>query len=219
MLPVWVPSRAEVGAAGMEEVNLTRSELPLQTFAKASIMITLILGGASSGKSEFAEKFVQNFATASEFNGTKPLFCHYIATSQVRFDDPEMQAKIARHQARRGTEWQTDEVALDLSKTLAELSQRREPILVECLSMWVNNLMEAGREIDQASHELITACEKSDAPIIFVSLEVGLGIVPDNALARQYRDALGTLNQKIAAIADNVILVVAGQPLYIKGHK
>ena len=191
--------------------------------------ITLILGGASSGKSEFAEKLLGELDSKSHLqarrgnpfaNAVLPANqkFHYVATSQVRLDDAEMQAKIARHQARRVTEWQTHEVPLDLPSKLAELRSSHAPILVECLSMWVNNLMEAEWDIRQAARDLMAISEQSDTPIIFVSLEVGLGIVPDNALARQYRDELGKLNQKIAAIADKVILVVAGQPLYIKGQ-
>ncbi|MDI9348786.1 MAG: bifunctional adenosylcobinamide kinase/adenosylcobinamide-phosphate guanylyltransferase [Candidatus Symbiobacter sp.] len=171
------------------------------------VKITLILGGAASGKSEFAERMLSPHPNR-----------HYIATTITMENDPEMAAKIARHRQRRSEHWQTHEIPVNLTQELPQIMATKEPILVECLSMWVSNLMMAEKNIHTETENLIKTIENPTAPIIFVSLEVGLGIVPDNALARQYRDALGQLNQKIAAVAENVILVVAGQPLYLKGQ-
>ncbi|MCX8506619.1 MAG: bifunctional adenosylcobinamide kinase/adenosylcobinamide-phosphate guanylyltransferase [Alphaproteobacteria bacterium] len=207
-------------------------------------MITLILGGASSGKSLFAEQFTLKTSPIKNYGAQRYMVennnRHYIATYQTIGNDLEMADKIERHRQRRLSNWTTHEVPLDLVSKLSQLTQQDEglPILVECLNMWVTNMLENKIDIGRAGDALAQLCQYVSnhaknrkihgywegqsakiAPIIFVSLEVGLGIVPDNALARQYRDALGTLNQQIAAIAEKVILVVAGQPLYIKGQK
>lgn len=169
----------------------------------------LILGGAKSGKSHYGLSLAQNFPPPRLF----------VATGQA--EDEEMAARIARHRQERGPQWHTREEPLDLAGVLAESQGRFGVILVDCLTLWLSNLMlregqtEAG--IDQGIQELLAAWEKTTTPVILISNEVGLGIVPENALARAFRDRAGRLHQKLAAAADLVALVVAGLPLTIKG--
>jgi adenosylcobinamide kinase/adenosylcobinamide-phosphate guanylyltransferase len=161
-------------------------------------VITLVLGGARSGKSAYAE---------SLFSGEAA----YIATAEI--GDAEMGERIATHQARRGKLWTTFEAPLDLAKVM--LAQEK-PMLVDCLTLWLSNLMLAERDIGAESEALLAALPKLAAPAVFVSNEVGLGIVPDNALARSFRDQAGLLNQRIAKAANRVVFVAAGLPLVLK---
>ncbi len=165
---------------------------------------TLVLGGARSGKSRHAEGLVEGLAEA----------CVYIATAQAR--DAEMRARIAEHQARRGLRWSTVEVPLELARALAEADGPGRAVLVDCLTLWLANLMEAGREVEAETRTLLAALEGMAAPVVLVSNEVGLGIVPENALAREFRDHAGRLNQAVAAVAERVVLMVAGLPLIVK---
>jgi adenosylcobinamide kinase/adenosylcobinamide-phosphate guanylyltransferase len=165
--------------------------------------LTLILGGARSGKSRFAESLFADEAKAS-----------YIATAQAR--DAEMTARIERHKKRRGAAWQTFEEPLDLVTTLGDAATAGHPILVDCLTLWLSNLMEDGRDIDQETTRLTDCLGALPCPVVMVAGEVGQGIVPANALARQFRDHAGELNQKIAAIADRVYFVTAGIPAQLK---
>jgi adenosylcobinamide kinase/adenosylcobinamide-phosphate guanylyltransferase len=167
--------------------------------------LTLVLGGARSGKSRYAEGLI----TAAG-GGT------YLATAQAL--DDEMRARIAEHRARRAYAWTTLEEPLDLAGALTRADAAR-PVLIDCLTLWLSNLMLAGRDIDAAGDAVIAALNTRTAPVIAVSNEVGLGIVPDNALARAFRDAQGTLNQRIALLADRVILMVAGLPSVVKGDE
>jgi adenosylcobinamide kinase/adenosylcobinamide-phosphate guanylyltransferase len=160
--------------------------------------LTLVLGGARSGKSAYAEALVTAF----------PAPWVYIATAQA-FDD-EMAARVAEHQARRVPGWRTIESPLDLPDALAG----PDPVLVDCLTLWVSNLMLAGREPDWT--ELCAALDRRTAPTVLVSNEVGLGIVPDNALARAFRDVAGRLHQRVAARADRVVFMVAGLAMVVK---
>jgi adenosyl cobinamide kinase/adenosyl cobinamide phosphate guanylyltransferase len=164
--------------------------------------LTLVLGGARSGKSRHAEALV---------TGQAPPWV-YIATAQA-FDD-EMHARIAAHRSRRPEGWRTVEAPLDLAEALAAAGER--PVLVDCLTLWLSNLMlgEADLAARIAAFERALAARK--APTVVVSNEVGLGIVPDNALARAFRDQAGLLNQRIAARAGRVLFVVAGLPIVVK---
>jgi adenosylcobinamide kinase / adenosylcobinamide-phosphate guanylyltransferase len=127
-----------------------------------------------------------------------------------------MAARIGAHRARRGAGWTTVEVPRDLAATLG--AHPKAPMLVDCLTLWLSNLMMADAVIDAEFDLLEQALAKATAPVVLVANEVGSGIVPDNALARRFRDLQGGLNQRIAAQADHVVLVVAGLPLFVKGH-
>jgi adenosylcobinamide kinase/adenosylcobinamide-phosphate guanylyltransferase len=167
--------------------------------------LTLVLGGARSGKSRHAEQLV----TA----GPPPW--HYIATAQA-FDD-EMAERIARHRADRAPGWVTHEVPLEVPSVLADLAAGPVPVLVDCLTLWLSNVMLAGSDPDEAGAALEAVLANASAPVFLVSNEVGLGIVPENALARAFRDAQGRLNQRLAARADRVLFMVAGLAITAKG--
>jgi adenosylcobinamide kinase/adenosylcobinamide-phosphate guanylyltransferase len=166
--------------------------------------LTLVLGGARSGKSRHAEGLV----TAG------PAPWRYVATAQA-WDD-EMRERIALHRERRREGWVTVDAPLDLAATLRELGRETAPILVDCLTLWLTNIMLAERDISACRAELLAALEGSAAPVVLVSNEVGLGIVPDNALARRFRDEAGALHQALAAKADRVLFIVAGLPMIVK---
>ncbi len=170
--------------------------------------VTLILGGAASGKSAFSESLIE-----SEIGGhwTGAL---YLATATA--GDAEMADKIKRHRDRRGPAWTTVEEPLALADALAEHTQPQRPILVDCLTLWLSNLMFADRDIASETSRLIATFPGLTSPVLFVSNEVGGGIVPENALARRFHDEAGRLNQKIAAAADRVYLITAGLPLTLK---
>jgi adenosylcobinamide kinase/adenosylcobinamide-phosphate guanylyltransferase len=166
--------------------------------------LSLVLGGASSGKSAYAENLILD-------TGLAPV---YIATAQV-FDD-EMAAKISRHQDMRGTNWHTIEAPLAVADALINVTHK-QAVLLDCATLWLTNVILGEHDLDQRTAELITALTSCDGPVVVVSNEVGQGIVPDNALARKFRNAQGALNQAIAAEADQVIAVMAGLPLTLKG--
>ncbi len=136
----------------------------------------------------------------------------YIATAEAR--DDEMKAHITIHRKRRRASWRTVEAPLDLTGALK--SADGTPALLDCLTLWLSNLMEAGRDIDQETQSLTTCLQTLSAPVVIVSNEVGQGIVPDNALARLFRDLAGRLNQAIAEVADQVYFVTAGIPTQLK---
>ena len=171
--------------------------------ANASRELALVLGGARSGKSRFAEGLLARHA---------PPWL-YVATAEA--GDAEMVTRIAAHKARRGTDWMTLEAPRDLAGALAEPGDR--PVLVDCLTLWLSNLMLADAAVEAEIARLEQALEQARAPVVLVATEVGSGIVPDNALARRFRDLQGQLNQRLAARADRVVLVVAGLPLFVKG--
>lgn len=165
--------------------------------------VTLVLGGARSGKSSFAEQLAESHA----FPRT------YIATAEA-FDD-EMAVRIARHrEARSGKGWQTVEAPLDPADSLRAA---RGLVLIDCITVWLGNLMHHERPIAPAVEDLCSALADSDSRVIVVSNEVGLSIVPENAMARRFRDEQGLANQRLAAAADEVFLVTAGIPMRIKG--
>ena len=165
--------------------------------------VVLITGGARSGKSRRAE------ARALSFSG-RPV---YIATAEAL--DAEMKERIARHRIRRGNDWIEREVPLDLAQALTE-TDGGGARLVDCLTLWLSNLLHAGRDWQHEADLLAKTLQRQRSPVVLVTNEVGLGIVPDNALARTFRDAAGLLNQSIAAVADEVEFVVAGMALKVK---
>lgn len=164
----------------------------------------LVLGGARSGKSRYAQ------ARAEALSGD----LLYLATAQAF--DAEMEARIAHHQADRGPRWSTLDVPLDIPAAILANAAPGCVLLVDCLTLWTSNLMFAERDIDAETEALATAVSDAGGPVILVANEVGLGIVPDNALARRFRDAAGRINQAIAAAADEVQFIAAGLPLRLK---
>ncbi|MEP0944137.1 MAG: bifunctional adenosylcobinamide kinase/adenosylcobinamide-phosphate guanylyltransferase [Rhizobiaceae bacterium] len=171
--------------------------------------VTLILGGARSGKSSFAE------ALAAQSGRQKV----YLATSQVWQGDDEMEERIAHHKARRGAEWQLVEESVDLVTSLSDLANTQTCILVDCLTLWLTNLMMAERDIEQEIHKLVDglAALPEDCAVLLVSNEVGQGIVPIEKMAREFRDHAGRLHQDIATgVASNVWFVTAGLPQKLK---
>lgn len=167
-------------------------------------MLTLVLGGARSGKSRYAESLIVAL----------PPPWTYVAAAEA--GDAEMAARIAAHRSRRGDGWQTVEAPHDIADALAAAGEG--PLLVDCLTLWLSNLMLADADLEKQFARLEQALAQVEAPVVLVANEVGSGIVPDNVLARRFRDAQGQLNQRIAAKADRVVLVVAGIPLVLKGE-
>jgi adenosylcobinamide kinase/adenosylcobinamide-phosphate guanylyltransferase len=166
----------------------------------------LVLGGARSGKSRQAETL------AMEVEGQRI----YIATAEIT--DDEMRERIAAHRAARdGKGWQTVEEPLGLPATLMRLSKPGTVILVDCLTLWLNNILFKERPVIPAVQALCSALANARGTVILVSNETGRGIVPDNNLARRFRDEAGLLNQRVAEIADEVIFMAAGLPLHLKG--
>lgn len=165
----------------------------------------LILGGARSGKSRYAQSIAEAFDGALVF----------IATGEAH--DAEMTARIDRHRADRGERWRTVEAPLALAEAIRASAAPDHLLLVDCLTLWTSNLMHTGRDIDAATAELIAALRAAPGPVLMVANEVGLGIVPDNPLARAFRDAAGHMNQAIAAACDRVTFVTAGLPIIVKG--
>lgn len=162
---------------------------------------TLILGGARSGKSRIAEDLTLSMAKPGHA-------AVYIATAQAF--DTEMYQRINAHRERRGGAWSTIEESLDLPAAVLDASTADTCVLVDCLTLWLSNLMHAEHDIDAATDALIDALARAPGPIVLVSNEVGQGIVPDNALARRFRDLAGVLHQRCAAACDSVLFVTAG---------
>lgn len=171
---------------------------------KSGELSALVLGGARSGKSAHAEQMVLACGKAP----------HYIATSQAF--DGEMDQRIARHKSRRGRQWSLAEEPLRLCETIKAAPANCSAILVDCLTLWLSNLMHHGRDVTAESDRLIELIPSLTKPVIFVSNEVGMGLVPDNALARDFRDHQGRLNQTLAATVDRVDFIAAGLPLALK---
>ena len=160
---------------------------------------SLILGGARSGKTAYALTLASPPRT-------------YVATATA--GDEEMAARIAAHQAERGADWRLIEAPMDLANALADVSEGT--IVVDCLTLWLSNLMAEDRDIDAEIEALVAAIRVSSADVVFVSNEIGMGLVPMDALSRKFRDAQGRLNQRMAAVADSVEFVAAGLPLRLK---
>lgn len=172
-----------------------RSELP---------RLTLVLGGAASGKSAFAEGVVSKTG--------RPRI--YIATAMA-FDE-EMSKKIAEHRESRGPDWRTIEAPRDLTAAFAEV-EASDVVLLDCATLWLSNVMLADEEPELAFEDLFDALENCAAPVVVVSNETGMGIVPEHKLGRAFRNAQGRLNQRLAARADCVVMVAAGLPMFLKG--
>ncbi len=170
--------------------------------------VTLVLGGVRSGKSRFAQTLASS--------ATEVVF---IATAQAV--DAEMRAKIARHQVERPKHWRTLEEPLDLPQAIRQAAQSARCVLVDCLTIYAANLLDTGDGDESLSQqrvrELMEALRTSAASVVLVSNEVGSGVVPPYLAGRQFRDLLGEINQKVAAVADTVVLMVAGLPLVLKG--
>jgi len=166
--------------------------------------LTLIIGGAASGKSDFAEGLV----TASGNAKT------YLATAQAH--DGEMAAKISRHQISRGDGWRTVEAPLDLSDALG-MACATDVVLLDCATLWLTNNLMADIDLQIAQKTLLQSLARCKAPVVAVTNEVGAGIVPENALARKFREAQGQLNHRLAAQADLAVAVIAGLPMVLKG--
>ncbi len=166
--------------------------------------VTLVLGGARSGKTAFAEGLVLDTGGPAT----------YLATAEAR--DGEMADRIARHRHDRGDRWSTVEEPLDLVDALLPVVSREGAVLVDCLTLWVSNLMAADRDVDTECRRLADAAAALDGRVVMVSNEVGLGIVPDNQMARAFRDHAGRLHQMIAAAATDVYFLAAGLPLAMK---
>jgi adenosylcobinamide kinase / adenosylcobinamide-phosphate guanylyltransferase len=166
-------------------------------------VLTLVLGGARSGKSRYAEGLI----------AVLPPPWAYVATAEA--GDHEMAVRIRAHRARRGPSWRAIEAPRDLTAAFAACE--RMPVLVDCLTLWLSNLMLADADVNAEVGHLEEALAATLAPVVLVANEVGSGIVPDHALGRKFRDLQGLLNQRIAARADRVVLIVAGLPLALKG--
>jgi adenosylcobinamide kinase/adenosylcobinamide-phosphate guanylyltransferase len=166
---------------------------------------TLILGGARSGKSARAQSLAETCARARLF----------VATAEAR--DAEMAARIAHHRAARDATWRTLEAPFDLAACIRAQARADQSIVVDCLTLWLSNLFEAGRDVDAETLLLAQALADLPGDVFLVSNEIGLGLVPDTALGRAFRDAQGRLNQRMAAAADVVEFVAAGLPLRLKG--
>jgi adenosylcobinamide kinase / adenosylcobinamide-phosphate guanylyltransferase len=167
--------------------------------------VTLILGGARSGKSQYAEKLVA-------LSGLTPV---YVATAAAL--DDEMGERIVHHRDRRGGQWITIEEQFALAETIAREARPDRILLVDCLTLWLSNLTFAEREIPAEQARLVAQLGDCPGPVILVSNEIGMGLVPETALGRRFRDAQGRLNQGVAEVATRVVFVAAGLPLVLKG--
>jgi adenosylcobinamide kinase/adenosylcobinamide-phosphate guanylyltransferase len=180
--------------------------------------LIFILGGTRSGKSRFAEEKVREISSAEGSS-----VC-YMATA--RAEDEEMELRIRKHQARRPSGWRTLEEPLELSKALADLAEGEKVVLIDCLTLWLSNVMFSRQdeqwknimedEVFRKVDELVKTVKEKDISVIAVSSETGMGIVPSSEMARLYRDLLGLVNQKIAKASDEAYLVVAGLPQKLK---
>lgn len=169
--------------------------------------ITLVLGGARSGKSSLAQRL-------AEQRWRSPL---YIATAEIL--DTEMQERVRLHQAKRGRQWTCVEAPLDVAGVLEQPPVGRDGVLVDCLTLWLSNVMlkEGSGSVATRKQQLIESLARCPVDVLLVSNEVGMGVVPEHELGREFRDLQGWLNQDIAATADTVVLAVAGLPLVLKG--
>jgi adenosylcobinamide kinase/adenosylcobinamide-phosphate guanylyltransferase len=193
-------AQGHVGAAAADAVvtgRRTRAEM-------TALSTTLVLGGARSGKSAFAEKLI----------GDCGLTGIYLATATA--GDDEMKARIAHHRKQRGEGWVTVEEPLALVDVLTREAIHGRAVLVDCLTLWLSNLMLAERDADVEARRLTRLLGVLKYPVVLVSNEVGLGLVPETPLGRNFRDAQGRLNQVVAAAVPNVVFIAAGLPLWLK---
>ena len=171
--------------------------------------LVFVLGGCRSGKSKYALQTAEKMAAKRKF---------FIATCVPQ--DDEMKQRVARHQKQRSSTWVTIEEPLDLTRAITENSPKADVVLVDCLTLWMSNLLMQTQDeatIKSKIEQLVQALSQADCPVVVVSNEVGGGIVPENPLARQFRDIAGWANQSVAACADRVVWMVAGIPLTVKG--
>jgi adenosylcobinamide kinase/adenosylcobinamide-phosphate guanylyltransferase len=169
-----------------------------------TLLTTLVLGGARSGKSSFAERLARESGLART----------YVATATA--GDAEMRQRIAHHRASRGDGWRTVEEPMALCEALRRESAADRVVVVDCLTLWLSNLMQAGRDVEEESRRLAACLAATPGPVLLVSNEVGLGLVPDTPLGRSFRDAQGRLNQMVAAAVPAVAFIAAGLPLWLK---
>jgi adenosylcobinamide kinase / adenosylcobinamide-phosphate guanylyltransferase len=165
-------------------------------------LTTLVLGGARSGKSAYAEALLDGLPSL------------YLATGQAL--DGEMAERIDHHRRRRGPLWSTLEEPVELPDSLDGVLRPDRPVLVDCLTLWISNLMQAERDVVRSLDRLCEVLANPAGPVVLVSNEIGMGLVPDNALARQFRDHQGRVNQRVAAMCRRVVFVAAGLPLILK---
>ena len=172
--------------------------------------LVLVLGGCRSGKSRFALELAGRL-------GKRKLF---VATAEPF--DREMSERIAKHRAARGADWQTVEAPVALAEALRDHAPESDVVVVDCLTVWLGNLLCVEREPSPWRADvipmLLSELSRRRTHVVVVSNEVGLGIVPENALARHFRDEQGSLNQRVAAMADSVVFVAAGLPMTLKGN-
>jgi adenosylcobinamide kinase / adenosylcobinamide-phosphate guanylyltransferase len=184
--------------------GLARQWFSLPMLTAPMPRLTLVIGGARSGKSRYAEGLVTAL----------PPPWLYVATAEAL--DDEMRERIAGHRARRAADWDIVEAPLGLPEVVEGYGGRHSAMLIDCLTLWLSNVMLGGRDPAAERGRLLRALSNADRPIVAVSNEVGLGIVPDNALARRFRDEQGRLNAEVAAVATRVVLTAAGLPLVLK---
>ena len=170
-----------------------------------NIATTLILGGARSGKSQFAQALAESVCE-------QPIF---VATAEAR--DDEMSERIARHVAERGDIWEVVEAPILLCEAITEACSERTAVLVDCLTLWLSNITLAGLDVEAELQKLKRTIETIETPLVLVSNEVGMGIVPESPLGRQFRDAQGRLNREVASVCRRVEFIVAGLPMTLKG--
>ena len=168
--------------------------------------VYLVTGGARSGKSRYAEDLAKRLCTDAKRR------C-YIATAEA-FDD-EMKDRIKKHQDRRAGEFFTVEAPVELGKAIKDAQDKSDVILVDCLTVWTSNLLYYNRLEEKTM--LIEALKNTKCPVVLVTNETGMGIVPENALSRQFRDEAGFINQAVAEVADTVVFMVCGIPMFAKG--
>ncbi len=178
--------------------------------------ITFVIGGCRSGKSSLAlDRADQIHLGQADQKTGQPKY--FIATSVPT--DAEMQDRVIKHQKERGEDWQTIEESLHIDRAILDVSANASVILIDCLTLWVSNLMyehESFEQIERAVQNLEKALQQCECPVFLVSNEVGYGIVPENSLARKFRDLAGSVNQRVAAVADTVIMSIAGIDVQIK---
>ena len=164
---------------------------------------TLILGGARSGKSLFAENVLEHYEQKT-----------YLATAVAH--DSEMKKRVEKHRARRGPSWQTIEESTDVTDVISTYGEKGVPLLLDCLTLWAMNLLSAGHDHHQEVKRLLDTLERIAGPVVMVSNEIGLGVIPETKLSRLFVDLQGDINQAVAKVSDRVIFLAAGLPIVMK---